>query len=284
MIPTDADSYDKYTFSARGSHKIGALTFSTALNYSSQENKFATTGQGLSMLNSLYQTPRDISVISLENQEDIFNTPGYYYTPYGVMNPYYILNNYMNQYEAERFYGKFQLDYEFLNYFKFTYRMGLDTTTSQHEIGEPNLYALYYAGTPNGEGMGSNSPFYAEEGSYSQQITRRREINQDFLLTFSMPVDDFRIDALAGFNGNERKANALDAQVNRLTIPTWFDLSNSASTPITDQSFSNRRLMGVFGQVDLAWKDMLYLTLTARNDWSSTLPKENRSFFYPGIT
>lgn len=164
MIPTDADSYDKYTFSARGSHKAGALTFSSSLNYAYQKNNFATTGQGLSMLNSLYQTPRDISIIGLEDQNDPFNTPGYYYTPYGVMNPYYILNNYLNEYESERFYGKFQLDYEFLKYFKFTYRMGLDTTTGQSDKGKPNLYALYYEGTPNGEGQGSSSPFSGETG------------------------------------------------------------------------------------------------------------------------
>lgn len=209
MVPTDADSYDKYTFSARGSHKVKALTFSSSLNYSYQKNKFATTGQGLTMLNSLYQTPRDVSIISLQDQNDIFNSPGYFYTPYGVMNPYYILENYLNEYDAERFYGKFQVDYDFLKYFKFTYRMGLDTTTGQSNRGEPNLYALFYEGTPNGEGMGSNSPFYGKEGSYSQQITRRREINQDLLLSFSMPINDFQINALAGFNGNERKYSYL---------------------------------------------------------------------------
>lgn len=284
MIPTDADSYNKYTFSARGSHKMGALTFSSSLNYSYQKNKFATTGQGLTMLNSLYQTPRDISIIGLKNQDDIFNTPGYYYTPYGVMNPYYILDNYLNDYDAERFYGKFQLDYNFLKYFKFTYRMGLDTTTGQNNQGQPNLKALYYVGTPNGEGMANNSPFYSQEGSYSQQITRRREINQDLLLNFSMPVKDFDINALVGFNGNERRSSYLYSKVTKLTIPTWYNLSNSAATPSTDQYLSLRRLMGVFGQVDLSWKNMLYLTLTARNDWSSTLPKSNRSFFYPGVT
>ncbi len=284
MVPTDADSYDKYTFSARGSHKVKALTFSSSLNYSYQKNKFATTGQGLTMLNSLYQTPRDVSIISLQDQNDIFNSPGYFYTPYGVMNPYYILENYLNEYDAERFYGKFQVDYDFLKYFKFTYRMGLDTTTGQSNRGEPNLYALFYEGTPNGEGMGSNSPFYGKEGSYSQQITRRREINQDLLLSFSMPINDFQINALAGFNGNERKYSYLYSSVSKLTIPTWYNLSNSAATPTVEQYLSLRRLMGVFGQVDLSWRNMLYVTLTARNDWSSTLPKENRSFFYPGVT
>ena len=54
IIPTDADSYNKYTFSARGSHKVKNLTFSTSLNYAYQRNKFVSTGQGAgSMYNNL---------------------------------------------------------------------------------------------------------------------------------------------------------------------------------------------------------------------------------------
>lgn len=284
MIPTDADSYNKYTFSARGSHKVGNLTFSSSLNYAYQDNKFATTGQGLSMANSLWQTPRDINVESMANLDDPFNTPGYYYTPYGVMNPYYILEHNLNTYNSERFYGKFQVDYEFLKYFKFTYRMGLDTTTGQTEYGAENLYALYYEGTPNGEDLGGSSPFAGELGEYSIKTIRRREINQDLLLTFNMPINDFHINALVGFNGNERSYSYQQSQVNDLTIPAWFDLSNSAQRPTVTQYRELRRLMGVFGQAEVSWKNMLYLTVTARNDWSSTLPKGNRDFFYPGFT
>ena len=124
------------------------------------------------MANSLWQTPRDINVESLADLNDPFNTPGYYYTPYGVMNPYYILEHNLNTYNSERFYGKFQLDYDFLKYFKFTYRMGLDSTTGQTEYGAENLYALYYEGTPNGEGMGASSPFAGQYGEYSIMTTR----------------------------------------------------------------------------------------------------------------
>lgn len=284
MIPTDADSYDKYTFSARGSHKTGNLTFSTSLNYAMQQNDFATTGQGLSMYNNVMQTPRDISIIGLKDLNDPFNTPGYYYTPYGVTNPYYVLENYMNKFESERFYGKLQLDYEFLKYFKFTYRFGLDTATEQSNTGEPNLYALYYAGTPNGVGSGSSSPFVGETGSVSQQISRRREINQDIYLTFSKPFGDFNVNALVGFNGNERKYSYEYGSITDLTIPTWYNLGNTTSVPYVETYTQLRRLMGVYGQAEVSWKNMLYLTVNARNDWSSTLPKENRSFFYPGIT
>ena len=278
MLPTKADTYDKYTFSARGGHKVGNLSLSSSVNYASQRNKFATTGQGFSMLNSLYQTPRDISIIGLKDLSDPFNSPGYYYTPYGVTNPYYILENNQNTYKSEKIYGKFQLDYDFLKYFKATYRIGLDATNSQQNIGNPNLKSLF-AGTPNVSGN-----LEKEEGVVSVTFDRRREINQDYLLTFSKPVNDFTIDALAGLNVNERKYSRLNSNITGLDIPTWYNLSNSANTPVISEYSERRRLYGVFGQIDLSWKSMLYLTGTARNDWSSTLPKGNRNFFYPGLT
>ena len=280
IIPTKADSYKKYTFSARASHKVKDVTISTSLNYAYQNNDFVTTGQGGgSMYNAIMQTPRDISIAELKDLSNPFHTPGYYYTPYGITNPYWVLENYQNNYESERFYGKFQLDYDFLKYFKATYRFGLDSSTGHRNFGEPNLETLF-AGTYNGE----SSTIAGANGGVSQQTTRRREINQDFFVTFDMPINDFNINAVAGFNGNERRSSYLFASVTNLTIPTWFDLNNSSEIPSVDQSMSKRRLYGIYGQAELAWKNMFYLTLTARNDWSSTLPKENRSFFYPGVT
>lgn len=280
IIPTDADSYNKYTFSARGSHKINNFTFSTSLNYAYQRNNFVSTGQGAgSMYNNIMQTPRDISIVELKNLDDPFNSPGYYYTPYGVTNPYYILNNYKNEYESERFYGKLQLDYDFLKYFKMTYRFGLDTSTGHQDTGAPNLSAIYN-GTPNWA-----DALKSMTGYYQQNTTRRREINQDLMFTFDKDlIEDLHLNALVGFNGNERTYSILQAGVTNLTIPTWFNLGNSAEKPEIYTYSEKRRLMGVFGQAELAYRNMLYLTLTARNDWSSTLPKENRSFFYPGVT
>ncbi|MHB9054977.1 MAG: SusC/RagA family TonB-linked outer membrane protein [Paludibacteraceae bacterium] len=277
ILPTNADTYDKYTFSVRGSHKIEALTISTSINYETQKNKFAQTGQGLSMVNSIYQMPRDISLIGLKDLSDPFNTPGYYYTPYGVTNPYWVLENYKNEYNASKIYGKFQLDYDFLKYFKATYRIGLDETSGEQDYGVPNMQALF-AGTPNA------SAFEGEEGSVSVATSKRREINQDILLTYNQTVSDFTINGLAGINLNERKYSSLSAGIRGLDIPTWFNLSNTATTPVVSTYNSLRRLFGVFGQVDLSWKSMVYLTATARNDWSSTLPKNHNSFFYPGIT
>ena len=283
MIPTDADSYDKYTFSARGSHKVNKITFSTSLNYAYQKNSFAMTGQQeSSMYNAIMQTPRDISIIGLKDLDDPFNTPGYYYTPYGITNPYWVLENYENKYSSERFYGKFQFDYDILKNLKFTYRLGLDTEVNQSDFGAPNLLALFGTGTWNGDNGAST--FDGNEGSYSESMARRMEINQDIMLNYNTKIDDFTVNALAGFNGNERRANSFGAGITKLTIPTWYDLSNTTSAPSVDQSRSMRRLMGAYAQFEGSYKDIVFLTLSARNDWSSTLPKENRSFFYPGVT
>ena len=280
IIPSNADSYTKYTFSANASQKVKAVTISANMNYAYQKNSFVTTGQGgSSMYNAIMQTPRDISIAELQDMNDPFNTPGYYYTPYGITNPYWVVDNFENKQESERFYGKLQLDYDFLNYFKATYRFGLDTETRHRNQGEPNLESLF-KDTYNAEA----STIAGATGSVTQQTTRQREINQDFFITFNIPVNDFNINAIAGFNGNERRRSYLYGHVENLTIPTFFDLSNSSERPEVEQYSMKRRLYGIYGQAELAWKNMAYLTLTARNDWSSTLPKENRSFFYPGVT
>ena len=280
IIPTNADSYTKYTFTANGSQKVKDVTISTALNYAYQKNSFVTTGQGgSSMYNAIMQTPRDISIAELKDLSDPFNTPGYYYTPYGITNPYWVLNNYEHKQESERFYGKLQLDYDFLKYFKATYRFGLDTETRHRNQGEPNLESMF-KDTYNADA----STIAGATGQVTQQTTRQREINQDFFVTFDMPVSDININAVAGFNGNERSYSYLYGHVENLTIPTFFDLSNSSERPEVSQYTQKRRLYGIYGQAELAWKNMAYLTVTARNDWSSTLPKENRSFFYPGVT
>ena len=280
IVPTSADSYNKYTFSLRASHQEGHVKFSTSLNYAFQRNKFVTTGQGITtMYNAIMQTPRDISIAELKDLDDPFNSPGYYYTPYGITNPYWILENYMNKYEQERFYGNFEINYDFLKYFNLNYRFGMDSNTGQHDMGEPNLNTLF-AGTPNWDDNLSK-----QTGLVSQQTSRRREMDHNLMLTYDQQINhDWRVNASIGFNGNERRYSHLYGKVTNLTIPTWFNMSNSAEIPTVEQYQWKRRYLGVYGTAEVDYKNFLFLTLNLRNDWSSTLPKGNRSFFYPGIT
>ena len=279
IIPTSKDSYDKYTFSARGSHKTGAVTFSTSMNYAYQKNSYVSAGQTEnSMYNAIMQTPRDISIVECRDINYIFNSPGYYYTPYGIMNPYQILADYENSYESERLYGKFQVDYDFLTHFKLTYRLGLDTSTGHRNTGIPN-YAAMYKNTPNYDDLLSGMT-----GSTSQQTTRRRQLENDLMLNYTQQFGKLDVNGILGLNGREYRYSYLYGSVSNLTIPTFFNLSNSSDIPTVESYKSKLRTLGAYAQAELGWDNMLYLTLTARNDWSSTLPKDNRSYFYPGAT
>ncbi|MDR1382125.1 MAG: SusC/RagA family TonB-linked outer membrane protein [Tannerella sp.] len=275
LIPTAADTYSRYTFSTRGSYTVRNLKVSSSLNYANSQNRFMPTGQGLTMVNSLYQMPRDLSIIGLRDLSDPFNTLDYYYTPYGVTNPYILIRDMKNLFSNERFYGKLELSYDFLKYFNATYRLGYDSTSEETKVGVPEMKAA--EGTANYDQI-------KNEGQIYRNMLRRHELNHDFLLSFDMPLNDFHVNAMAGWNANERKMSIISAQVTGLDIPTWLHLSNSPSTPDVTESMSMRRLAGVLGQAELGYKSLAYLTLTARNDWSSTLPKENRSFFYSGVT
>lgn len=282
VYPTRADAYNKYTFTSNGSYRVNnKLTFSSSLSYSYQKNNFVSTGQRLNPMFSLYNVPRDVSITAQKDLSDPFNTPGYYYTPYNATNPYYILKNYLDEAEMDKLWGKFQADYSIFDFLKFTYRVGMDYTIHKTRNGIPNMSALW-AGTPNWDNNGDIS---GQKGWVYTMDRKERLIDQDFLLNFSEPIDeDFNLNAILGLNTHERKLSIASQEVSSLDIPTWFNTSNSGSTPaIVDHSYHSR-LVGLYGQVEGSWKDMVYLTVTGRNDWSSTLPKANRSYFYPGFT
>jgi len=275
LIPSKADTYDKLTFSFRGSYKAKNLKISTSLNYADQQNQFAANGQGLTIVNSLYQIPRDISIVSLKDQNDPFNTLDYYFTPYGITNPYWLINNNKNSYNQRKMYGKLEFNYDITRNLKALYRAGLDVSNSENHIGEPRIVGTI--GTPN-EGQ------IDQEGYAGVTMARRQEINQDFLLNYTNKFDDLNVNLIAGASTTDSKVSGLSASVTNLDIYTWYNLSNSGSTPVVSENLSRYRLFGLLAQAEFDYKDMLFLTLTARNDWSSTLPKGSNTFFYPGAT
>ena len=112
-------------------------------------------------------------------------------------------------------------------------------------------------------------------------------MNHDFLANYSKRFLDNKLDVNvnAGVNMNERGYTRMTGQTDDLSFYSGFwDLSNGSTKTTLSESQNKRRLVGLFGDVTIGWDDMIYLNLTARNDWSSTLPIDNNSFFYPGAT
>ncbi|HEY4322943.1 MAG TPA: SusC/RagA family TonB-linked outer membrane protein [Mucilaginibacter sp.] len=118
-------------------------------------------------------------------------------------------------------------------------------------------------------------------GSLTVDAVRDQEIESNTLLTFKPKLpSNFTMKPVIGFEYNQR-TNTRNQQVgNQFVTSGIYELTNTSQQIFVIDSYSRRRLMGLFANVDLGYKDWAFVTLTARNDWSSTLPENARSFFY----
>lgn len=275
IMPTSKDSYKNTTFSFRGTHSYNEwLDFSSSVSFSDQDVSAIFTGQGATVIDGLLELPRNISIVDLEDMTNPFNQPGYYFTPYGITNPYYPLKNNSSTLLQKKLFGRFQVDLKPIDDVKFTYRLGFDYSDAERKLAMPKIDAT---GTPNAGSVD-------QPGSVDISFSRRYETNHDFFGLYTKKMDKLDVSVTLGINVNERSVSGLNASVTDLTIPNFLDLTNSSSTPMVDEPRTLRRLFGAFGDIQLGYDNLIYLGFTARNDWSSTLPLDNNSFFYPGIT
>jgi outer membrane receptor protein involved in Fe transport len=121
-------------------------------------------------------------------------------------------------------------------------------------------------------------------GTFRNDVIQRRQLNVDVIGTYFWNVNsDFNVDFLAGWNFNRRvfELDRIDGE--DFVVPELFVPSNTL-TSASDRDFTEQKLFGVYGQAVMSYKDWLTLTLTARNDWSSTLPSSDNSYFYPSAS
>lgn len=285
VVPTDADSYRRNTIALRGSFQPEKwFKISTAMNLANYKTKAVWQGQGVSIIDGLWEMPRNMSTSYMKDLDNYFNTPAAYYTPYGITNPYWALEN--NEYttQGKQVYGKLQFDIYPTEGLTLTYRFGFDYTDYDSKIGYPeialtdDLVDIDYGYAPSN--MNQQGYVYA-------RYSRGYELNHDFLANYTKKFVDNRLDfgATAGVNVNERGNTLMYGEADGLGIYTGFwQLSNGSTYSTLAENQWKRRLIGLFADVNFGWDDFVYLDLTARNDWSSTLPIDDNSFFYPGVT
>ncbi len=275
IFPTNSDSYTKHSFALRGSQKIGkGFSVSASLNYINKANSFVPTGQGdASVYNQIMQTPRDISLLELQDQSLSWNTIDNFYSLYTV-NPYFNLYNNGNKNNEDRIYGNLELNYNLPFNFSVTWRLGADMSneslSSWREFIRP-------------EGNNEYSSVF-DPGYKSRKFGQVRQLNSDFILGWQRSVKDFDLNVMAGQVVNERKSTGFATAVSYLGLPGFPNLSNSIESPVSDESEAMVRLYGVYGALDVSYKSIVFFSGTVRNEWSSTLPEKNNSYFFPGLS
>jgi len=284
VIPTEADKLTRRSFNFNGGLKGEKLSVRVSMNYIKKDQNVVNTGQGDAagqggtFAQEIIQVPRDISIVDLmDYKNNPFNTPGNFYTAY-AQNPYFIINENTTTIKEDRFFGNMNFNYAFNDYLSAVWQIGGDIRNER--ISAHGAIVNYPAGSP--QDLADTAPV---KGGVSELKRTRKEYDTFLNALYNRDLsDDLNLGVIVGLNYNERQSDLLNVAVTTLGIPNYYELSNSAERPVLTQSDLKRRSYGLYGQVELGFMNRYFLSLTARNDWSSTLPVANNSFFYPSAS
>ncbi|MDR2792009.1 MAG: SusC/RagA family TonB-linked outer membrane protein [Tannerellaceae bacterium] len=180
-------------------------------------------------------------------------------------NPYWSAYRNGNSDKRDRYISLAALDFTFAKWISLKLRTGMDNYTSVYD----NIRA-------------TGNPYWESNGSFRTQTERFKEINTDFLLTAQGNWGRFGLVGTAGGNIMYRSTSLNNDFSGELVIPDFYAIANG-NAHSADYWKSRKQINSLYATASLAWDNALYLDLTARNDWSSTLPKENNSYFYPSV-
>ncbi len=182
-------------------------------------------------------------------------------------NPYVIAYECLNPMEKHGVVATGSIIYEFSPKWELMIRSGIDLSFDTREMIRP--YGL------------KNFP----KGYYQQQDVFSYENNTDVLLTYRNQLSNsFNLSVSVGANRMDNKYKMQQAYVKDLITPGVYKLSNGVAAPITTFTERNKRVNSVYGTATLSYANKIFIDVTGRNDWSSTLPSGNNSFFYPSVS
>ena len=269
--------YEKTTFRFNGEQKYGKFTVGANVSYSVADTDKTLTSSGLyggggnGTMTALYGWSRS------ENMSNWINEDGTKHRMFPnaaledeVENPYWIINKNKMTDRNERITGALNLSYVFTDWLNIAYRMGVDSY---------NQDAYTYIAP------GASVKETYQNGRLSKSKIKYNYLNTNLMLNFHKTWGDFDVAALVGTatEATDRRSNTMWGW--SFETPGTISFSNilDENKKFTDGT-TQKRLVGVYGEVRASYKNIAYLTVTGRNDWTSTLPVENRSYFYPSVS
>lgn len=183
-----------------------------------------------------------------------------------IDNPYLIAYEMTNSVNNNTVVGSISATYEISKKFDLMLRSGINMMDEDRQQRRPFSTANFL------------------KGYYKEQAIADFESNTDFLLSYKDKITkDLTVTASVGGNKMVHRYNRVDSYIDGLVIPAVYKLNNGLAAPqvkVTDKNFNVHSL---YGLAAFGYKNKYFLDFTARNDWSSTLPSDNWSFFYPSV-
>lgn len=262
------------------------LSVDAKVSYINQEtnNRIKLAGDPDNIFYNYLLMPRSVHFNDLENTfpnyaypegtvamdgTNLSGKPVSWYPQYAakVRNPYWAAYKNTNKDKRNRFIGFASLKYEFTDWLNIQGRYGIDYHNSKYS----NRHA-------------TGTPYWQESGDYFMQDDTFYETNADFLVTLNKNLSEkVGLVATAGGNVMYQRSDLFQAEAGGLVIPNWYTLSNGKNKSPQD-SYTRQQINSLYATASLSYDNTLYLDLTARNDWSSMLNSDNRSYFYPSVS
>ncbi|MVZ63925.1 SusC/RagA family TonB-linked outer membrane protein [Sphingobacterium humi] len=182
-------------------------------------------------------------------------------------NPYYILNIDQNPLTSNQIVGNTKVDIKITDNWDVMGRVSMNSLSQLRETQR---------------GFSSKKHL---KGYYGRQDVASQEYNMDFLTTYKNSfADHFNYSIMGGGSRMDYTMRNMMSSVDALIVPGVYTLANGVNNPLTNSNDSRKQINSLYGMGSLAWKDRVFVDVTARNDWSSSLPLSNNSYFYPSVS
>jgi TonB-linked SusC/RagA family outer membrane protein len=271
IIP-NSDLY-RNNLSAATSIKVrDNFTVSSNININrSWSNNRPSSNRGTNPLQWAYNVPQNTDILDLQQYWEPGKEGLVQRTPYNgtYENPYYLAYEVNNSFIRDRIFGNFKADWQITKEFSLMGRYSLDKFTETRE----SKIAPGYTKEPN-------------NGAYGIQDMASFEENIDFLGTYAKQLNSIHLSLSVGGNSLYKKGSSIsNSSMAGLIVPNVYTVSNIKAGSLSyGNGWWQKAIYSMYGLANLSWKEMIFLDLTARNDWSSTLPKESQSYFYPSAS
>jgi TonB-linked SusC/RagA family outer membrane protein len=271
IIPDN--SYDRYNFTFNGgrdfNNKLSARVSFSYIKGKSQGRPAQGSNDANVIMGTILTMPRTMDVNLLQDNW-ITQTGTAYPLGSGVSNtnnPYWVTKKNRYTGELDRVIGSMYVSYKPIENLTISNNVGID---------------FFYDDSRRVWAKGSMGEYGA--GRFVTYNWNSETINNDLIATYDLKLnDDFAVKVIGGHNIVQitGKRNTVDAR--ELLVADVYSYANAQSTTPTNV-YNRKRLVGIYGDVGLSYRNFAYVNVTGRNDWSSTLPTSERSYFYPSIS
>ena len=262
--------YQRLNFTLSGSAQVTKwLNFNASLQYMHTGNTKAEKG----LYGVLYRAsrwPLNDDMSKYINDDGTMSRPELY-TDTDLLNPMFALYKNYNHDDIDRMVGSFNVN---ITPTKHTFIRG--TYGMDFSIGEYKVYTHPYYGNPTSASYGKGSLNFSKPTYRDQTI--------DVLAGYNNEWGKFNFSAQVGYHQKENAQKILSVYGSNFQVIDFYSISNCDPATIqTRTKTTMRRIQAISAQAELGYNNMAFLTLRARNDWSSTLPVNNNHYFYPAV-